>query len=144
LNLTETDLLSLATTFRLPDSVIPAFHLYLRDSKYSQRTGPVTWEVAWTGKGWAVLDHNMCLNREGEWGYQPQPSSRDEAFFQLYRLPTVEAALEAASIAARLYPNGSPYTDEPPWGLHSQWAELWERYHEETQRQVKAFAEGVP
>ena len=45
---------------------------------------------------WAVRHQGNCLNKQGEWEYEPQPSSRDEAFFARCRFDSAEAAIQAA------------------------------------------------
>ena len=42
---------------------------------------------------WAILDHAACLDRDGDWVIQPQPSSRDEAFIRRCRFDSAEEAL---------------------------------------------------
>lgn len=39
-------------------------------------------QIAWRGPGdrWAVARRCFVLNRDGEWEYEPIPSSRDDAF----------------------------------------------------------------
>ncbi len=42
---------------------------------------------------WAIRDHGACLNKKGEWEYEPMPSSRDDAFFERCRWDSAEEAL---------------------------------------------------
>jgi hypothetical protein len=44
---------------------------------------------------WAIKDGGYCLNREGEFEYEPLPSDRDDAFLARCRWRTVAEALEA-------------------------------------------------
>lgn len=44
---------------------------------------------------WAVRRLGRCLNRDGEWEYEPRPSSRDDAFKARCRFATPEEALAA-------------------------------------------------
>ena len=45
---------------------------------------------------WAVLeDSSYCLNRDGEFEYEPLPSSRDEAFLKRCRFSLQEALIAA-------------------------------------------------
>lgn len=41
---------------------------------------------------WAVRRHGGCLNREGQYEYEPMPSSRDEAFLARCRFASVDDA----------------------------------------------------
>ena len=48
---------------------------------------------------YAVRKSGDCLNREGQWEWEPRPSERDEGFFARCRFDTLDearAALEAA------------------------------------------------
>ena len=47
---------------------------------------------------WAVVDGASCLNRDGEWEYEPLPSSRTQAFFDRCRYPKNEAIQRAQDI----------------------------------------------
>lgn len=45
---------------------------------------------------WALRDRSRnCFNKEGEWEYEPQPSSRADDFYARCRWDTVEEAYEA-------------------------------------------------
>lgn len=44
---------------------------------------------------WAVKDGSCCLAKDGEWEYEPLPSSRDEEFIARCRYATKEEALAA-------------------------------------------------
>jgi hypothetical protein len=46
----------------------------------------------------AVRRMGSVLNKDGEWEFEPQPSSRDEAFFARCRFDTFEAADAAYAI----------------------------------------------
>ncbi len=41
---------------------------------------------------WAVRQGSNCLAKDGEWEYEPQPSSRDDAFLDRCRYKTLEEA----------------------------------------------------
>ena len=59
----------------------------------------VEWRGRRYGKGpvlWAVTRLNSCLNKSGEWEYEPQPSSRDDAFIARCRWTSLDEALAAA------------------------------------------------
>lgn len=53
------------------------------------------------GEGlWAVLeDGSFCLNRDGEFEYEPMPSSRDDAFLKRCRFTLCEAVAAADKAA---------------------------------------------
>lgn len=42
---------------------------------------------------WAIRQDGNCFNKQGEWEYEPTPSSRDENFFQRCRFGSAEAAV---------------------------------------------------
>jgi hypothetical protein len=45
---------------------------------------------------WAVRKPGRCLNKSGEWEYEPMPSSRDDDFMARCRFATAEEAIDAA------------------------------------------------
>ena len=45
-------------------------------------------------QSWAIRQFGACLNKNGEWIDEPQPSDRDEAFFANCRWPTAQAAYQ--------------------------------------------------
>ncbi len=49
----------------------------------------------WHPEGWAVERSGRCLNKSGEWEWEPMPSSRDNAFFARTRWPSAEEAIQA-------------------------------------------------
>lgn len=53
-----------------------------------QTKGPALWKVL-DGRG-------NCLNKRGEWEWEPMPSSRDDDFLARCRFETAEAAIRAA------------------------------------------------
>lgn len=44
---------------------------------------------------WAVCNLGDVLNKNGQWEYEPQPSSRSDEFIECTRFDTVEEAYEA-------------------------------------------------
>lgn len=42
---------------------------------------------------WAIREKGFCLNRAGNWEYEPMPSSRSVAFIRRCRWPSAEDAL---------------------------------------------------
>ncbi len=43
---------------------------------------------------WCIIDGSVVWTRNGEWEWEPQPSSRDEAFFKRARWTLAEARAE--------------------------------------------------
>ncbi len=41
---------------------------------------------------WAIRRNGSCLNNEGEWEYEPMPSSRDDDFMARCRYDSAESA----------------------------------------------------
>jgi len=48
---------------------------------------------------WAVRCMGNCLNKQGEWEYEPLPSSRDDDFFARCRFGSASEAILAARTA---------------------------------------------
>jgi hypothetical protein len=46
------------------------------------------------GRKWAVCLGGNVLNKEGEWEWEPQPSSRDDDFFKRCRFDSAEEAYQ--------------------------------------------------
>lgn len=44
---------------------------------------------------WSVNHHGNVLNKDGEWEWEPQPSSRDTEFLKRCRFASVEEAVNA-------------------------------------------------
>jgi len=53
------------------------------------------------GEKWAVRQLSRCLNKEGEWEWEPIPSSRDDAFYTRCRFDSLDEALEKAEETLR-------------------------------------------
>ena len=53
------------------------------------------------GIKWAVRWMGRCLTHDGEWEYEPQPSSRDDAFYARCRFDSLEKAMTLAAKAER-------------------------------------------
>lgn len=49
----------------------------------------------WSINPWIAAD--SCLNRDGEWEYEPQPSSRDDEFYARCRFASLDEAVEFLS-----------------------------------------------
>ena len=43
---------------------------------------------------WAIREEGCCLNKQGEWEFEPLPSSRTDDFYDRCRWDTADAALE--------------------------------------------------
>lgn len=65
-------------------------------ARYRQREGP---------DKWVVQSNSNVLNKDGEWEWEPRPSSRDDAYLARCRFDTAEEAL-AAYIKFEGGPNG--------------------------------------
>jgi len=44
-------------------------------------------------ESWVIKDGNYCLNKVGEWGYEPMPSSRTKRFISQTRWGSAADAL---------------------------------------------------
>jgi hypothetical protein len=53
---------------------------------------------------WAIRRGGNALGRDGEFEYEPLPSSRTEKFYRKYRFATVEEALKIWRKHLRLFP----------------------------------------
>jgi len=59
-------------------------------------------KVAYRGDGlWAVCHGGFCLSRDGEWDYEPLPSSREDDWLAAHRFE-VQTALRLAEAQAPL------------------------------------------
>lgn len=45
------------------------------------------------GMKWAVRRGGNCLRKDGLWEHEPQPSSRDDAFYAMCRFDSLEEAV---------------------------------------------------
>lgn len=83
--MTDAELLRMAT----------AFEVKLGEHEYF----PVMVEACHQREGsdlWAIRQRGFCLNKQGEWEYEPLPSSRDEAFFARCRWADRDEAIRVA------------------------------------------------
>lgn len=73
---------------------------YLRVTKF-QITKSIV--IAWRGEdSWAVCDMDDVLNRDGDWEFEPFPSSRTDEFKARTRFSLDEAFARAEAEAAKL------------------------------------------
>ncbi|WP_436291867.1 dTMP kinase [Variovorax sp. LjRoot178] len=77
-------------------AVISAYAIDLppRDSVRIERAGQISGPAKW-----AVRLNGECLNRTGEWEWEPMPSGRDDAFLARCRFDTDQEAIDAAARA---------------------------------------------
>ncbi len=54
---------------------------------------------------WCIREGGECLRRDGEWEYEPQPSSRTDEFIAATRWPSAE---EAGMFAANHFEGTKP------------------------------------
>jgi hypothetical protein len=68
--------------------------------------------IEWRGPdSWAVCHLNRCLSFDGEWDYEPLPSSRDEAWLANHRFTHGEALDLAIEFYPKLVINGLRVVD---------------------------------
>jgi hypothetical protein len=80
-----------------------------------------SWEIRVELRGedrWAVVHHKCCLNRDGEWEWEPSPSNRDDDFLDRCRFGREDALARAVRAAPRILVNGRDAA-----GLTAWWAE---------------------
>jgi hypothetical protein len=68
-----------------------------------------TWSltVAWRGRGkWAVTRFRHCLGADGEWGFEPSPSNREDDWLATHRFDLETALRFAAEHAPKVTVNG--------------------------------------
>lgn len=71
--------------------------------------------IRYDGVRYSVNRGGYCLNVDGEWEWEPQPSSRDDAFFARCWFTSFEAAT-ATLLRATQFGAGSPSTGEAKEG----------------------------
>lgn len=63
--------------------------------------------VEWRGGDlWAVLHHGYCLGADGEWDYEPRPSSREDDWLETHRFTLGIALMLAKQEAPKIRVNG--------------------------------------
>jgi hypothetical protein len=68
------------------------------DTTIEHSTWSVRVEAAGHGR-WAVRNLGRCLNKSGEWEYEPSPSNREDGWLTTVRWDTAGAAVDAAVAA---------------------------------------------
>lgn len=72
--------------------------------------------VEWRGQDtWAVKRWSDCLGRDGEWDYEPNPSSRTDEWIKDHRFPLAEALELAKRAAPDVIVNGFTPADLLEW-----------------------------
>lgn len=72
--------------------------------------GPIfTVAVTNRGKGWAVCWMGEVLNDSNQWEYEPQPSSRDDDFYNRCRFTQDDALDRAFAVVDEITVNGWTY-----------------------------------
>lgn len=100
--MTDDELLARATHFEL---VSPDQH-GARDRVHSVVIERRTY-VSDPVQSWAIVNGlHDCLNHDGEWEYEPSPSSRDDKFFQRCRWSDLHAAVAFVEDHMTRYPTG--------------------------------------
>jgi hypothetical protein len=69
------------------------------------------------GRRWAVTRRGWVLNKQGDWEYEPIPSSRTEEWLKTVRWNTVKGAIEA--VRAQINCGGSPSNESAPQQLQA-------------------------
>lgn len=64
------------------------------------------------GEKWAVRRNSSCLARDGEWEYEPIPSSRDDEFYARCRFDSLADALAAVERANNRITDAGPVTQD--------------------------------
>jgi hypothetical protein len=75
----------------------------------------IAWQVSveWAGSGrWAIRNSGYCLNRNGEWEHEPQPSSRTDQWLAEHRWEDLaEARRVAREVCLSVTWNGKTAAD---------------------------------
>jgi hypothetical protein len=80
---------AIVSAYAIPTSDKP-FAEEITIQRMRQIDGPALWSVKLGGN---------CLNKSGEWEWEPMPSSRDDAFLARCRFESPEAAIDAAILS---------------------------------------------
>lgn len=92
---------------RVPDTAkVTGYTLSLIDLDLDEAT---SWclTVEWRGdESWAIKHNGFCLNRDGEWEWEPSPSNRDDAFLLRCRYDEQTALVHAHNVLPSVTVNG--------------------------------------
>lgn len=97
--MTDEELLLKATCFELLSKDRSAPLGRIRELKIEVRSSE-------SGKMWAIVDGQNCLNHKGEWEYEPFPSSRSTAYLKRCRWSDLKEAIAFAQKHLEKYPLG--------------------------------------
>lgn len=61
---------------------------------------------------WAIRKNGDCMDADGHWTYEPQPSSRDDAFTAAHRFGSADEAIAIALKALGLQSIPSSFDDD--------------------------------
>jgi len=67
------------------------------------------------GKGWAVVDGPFVLTKDGDWEYEPNPSSRDDEFYERCRFSERRAKILALEAVDQRTINGRTFAQAVEW-----------------------------
>jgi len=67
------------------------------------------------GKGWAVVDGPFVLTKDGDWEYEPNPSSRDDEFYERCRFSERWAKILALEAVDQRTINGRTFAQAVEW-----------------------------
>jgi hypothetical protein len=68
--------------------------------------------VEWRGRGtWAVIHGGSCLGTDGEWDWEPRPSSREDDWLAAHRFALDDALVLAREHAPKVRVNGHSAVD---------------------------------
>ena len=109
----ERDKDGLLVSVLVTDGIASATRLYTRPEAVPHEWEPVEWQRRsrkpgdiddlsvhlmrspfYEGTKYAVRQHGRCLNKSGEWEYEPMPSSRDDEFYARCRFDSFEDAVK--------------------------------------------------
>ena len=97
---------------------VSAYTVYPTGFNEATFTDKHTWTITVTDgmrHGWAVRWMGECLNSDGEWEYEPIPSSREDDFFARCRFPEQEAIERAKAVVDSLVINGRTFIEADIW-----------------------------